>query len=204
MFQFALPEAARYFALAVAWLPFTTPAYAQAESPRQPAPAQAPAKSSPVFDISQSGVEFQTGDTWKQNGQTFRLYGVQSCIRGTQITNQAGAKNDCGEASVAYFAALIRDTKPRCSALAQSGSPPVIYTVCASHIGKNSLDLGTVLITQGFAFAATDANGKPINFQYAVAEGEAQKAKRGLWAAAELPYPNTILNNALRAAQRPQ
>ncbi|MDE2579117.1 MAG: thermonuclease family protein [Hyphomicrobiales bacterium] len=168
------------------------------------APPAAPAKALPVFDIPQSGVIFQTGDTWEQNGQTFRLYGVQSCIRGTSFTNPAGVKTDCGEASLAYFAALIRDTKPRCTAIAKSGAPPVIYSVCAAHIGKTTLDLGTALLTQGFAFAAIDANGKPINFQYAVAESDAQSHKRGLWAAKDMPHPNAILMKAAGAAARPQ
>jgi len=162
----------------------------------QPAAAARQSRALPVFEIAQSGVSLQTGDTWDQAGQTFRLYGVQSCIRGTNFTNAAGVKGDCGEASLAYFSALIRDTKPRCTAIARSGSPPVIYSVCAAHVGKTTLDLGTVLITQGFAFAAIDANGKPINFQYAVAESDAQKNKRGLWAARDLPYPNTILMRA--------
>jgi endonuclease YncB( thermonuclease family) len=148
----------------------------------------------PVFDIPLAGVQFQTGDTWTQGGQTFRLYAVQSCIRGTTFTNAAGMKRDCGEASIAYFAALIKDAKPRCTALAQSGS--VTFAVCAAHIGAQTLDLGTILITQGFAFAATDPSGKPVNFQYAVAEGEAQKNKRGLWASSDLPHPSSILRNA--------
>lgn len=161
-----------------------------------PAAAAPQSKALPVFDIPQTGVSFQTGDTWDQAGQTFRLYGVQSCIRGTNFTSAAGVKGDCGEASLTYFSALIRDTKPRCTAIAKFGSPPMIYSVCAAHVGKTTLDLGTVLITQGFAFAAIDANGKPINFQYAVAESDAQKNKRGLWAAKDLPYPNTILMRA--------
>ena len=77
---------------------------------------------------------------------------------------------------LAYAAALIRDVRPRCTAIAQAGAPPVIYTVCAAHVGQNTLDLGTILITEGRAFAATDGNGKPIKFDYAVAEREAQKA----------------------------
>jgi endonuclease YncB( thermonuclease family) len=152
----------------------------------------------PVFEIPPVGVQFQTGDTWTQGGQTFRLYAVQSCIRGTTFTNAAGIKRDCGEASIAYFAALIKDAKPRCTALAQSG--PVTFAVCAAHIGERTLDLGTILITQGFAFAATDARGKPVNFQYAVAEGDAQKGKRGLWASSDLPHPSGILRNAYQKA----
>jgi endonuclease YncB( thermonuclease family) len=160
--------------------------------------------STSVFDIAQTGVEFQTGDTWSQNGETFRLYGVQACIRGTQFTNPAGVKTDCGEASVAYLAALIRDTKPRCSALTQAGTPPVIFTVCAAHIGQNTLDLGTILISQGFAFAAVSPTGKPFQFTYSVVEGEAQKARRGLWAAKDLPHPTKVLADALKAAARLQ
>jgi endonuclease YncB( thermonuclease family) len=152
----------------------------------------------PVFDVPPEGVQFQTGDTWTQGGQTFRLYAVQSCIRGTTFTNAAGIKRDCGEASIAYFAALIKDAKPRCTALAQSGS--VTFAVCAAHLGAQTVDLGTILITQGFAFAATDPNGKPVNFQYAVAESDAQKNRRGLWASPDLPHPSAILRNAYRRA----
>jgi len=164
-------------------------------SPAAPAPKGAPL---PVFDIPATGVEFQTGDTWTQGGQTFRLYAVQSCIRGTTFTHAAGMKRDCGEASIAYFAALIKDAKPRCTAIAESGS--VTFAVCAAHIGAQTLDLGTILITQGFAFAATDPNGRPVNFQYAVAEGDAQKNKRGLWASPDLPHPSAILRNAYQQA----
>jgi hypothetical protein len=28
---------------------------------------------------------------------------------------------------------LIRDVRPRCTAIAQAGAPPVIYTVCAAE-----------------------------------------------------------------------
>src|SRR5208283_5876172 len=66
-------------------------------SPGNPAPKVAPL---PVFDIPPSGIEFQTGDTWTQGGHTFRLYAVQSCIRGTTFANAAGVNHDCGEASI--------------------------------------------------------------------------------------------------------
>lgn len=157
-----------------------------------------------VFDFPQSGVTFRTGDSWSTNGQAFRLYGVQSCIRGTFFTNSAKVRTDCGEASLAYLAAIVRDATPRCTAIAQAGVPPVIFSVCAVQIGSNTLDLGTVLITQGFAFAATDAAGKPTKFEYGVAESEASRAKRGLWSASDLPHPSTILMNAARGGARAQ
>ena len=156
----------------------------------------------PVFDFPQSGVEFLTGDTWRVGEQTYRLYGVQSCIRGTAFTNAAGVKADCGEASLVYTAAVVRDTRPRCTAVTQAGNPQIVYAVCAATVGRSTLDLGTILITEGFAFGAADANGKPINLTYAVAEGDAQRARRGLWAAPDLPYPTRILMDAARSAGR--
>ena len=83
----------------------------------------------PVFDVPQVGVAFATGDTWTQNGQTMRLYGVQSCIRGTTFTNPLGVKTDCGEASLAYLAALVHDTRPQCAPVAQIGEQ--VYTLDA-------------------------------------------------------------------------
>jgi endonuclease YncB( thermonuclease family) len=155
-----------------------------------------------VFDFPQAGVEFLTGDTWRIGEQTFRLYGIQSCIRGTAFTNAAGAKKDCGEASLAYAAAVVRDTHPRCTAVAQAGNPQIVYAVCAATVGRSTLDLGTILITEGFAFVAADEYGKLINVTYAVAEGDAQRARRGLWAAPDLPYPTRILMDATHSAVR--
>lgn len=151
-----------------------------------------------IFDVAFTGVVFETGDTWSQGGERFRLYGVQSCIRGTSFTNGAGAKSDCGEASLVYLAALVRDTRPRCTAVARSGPPPLTYAVCAAHIGQTTLDLGTILVSQGFAFAAADAAGRPINLAYAVAEADAKAHQRGLWASPDLPLPNAILARAAR------
>jgi hypothetical protein len=82
----------------------------------------------PVLDFPQSGFTFHTGDSWSANGQAFRLYGVQSCIRGTFFTNSAKARTDCGEVSLAYLAAIVRDAKPRCTAIAQAGAPPASVT----------------------------------------------------------------------------
>jgi endonuclease YncB( thermonuclease family) len=152
----------------------------------------------PSFELPQTGVEFVTGDTWRVGGETFRLFGVQSCLRGTTFTNAAGEKRDCGEASILYTAAMLRDARPRCAAIAKAVAPLLIFTVCAARIGEVALDLGTILITEGFAFAARDASGQPINAAYAVEEREAKQARRGLWAALDLPIPTTILLGAIR------
>jgi endonuclease YncB( thermonuclease family) len=147
-----------------------------------------------------------TGDTWIQNGQRMRLYGVQSCLRGTSFTNVAGVKTDCGEASLAYTAAIVKDTHPSCTPIAQIAAPQSIIVVCQIQVGGSTLDLGTVLITQGFAFAAFNDQAKPVYMPYLVAQMLAKKQKAGLWAMPDLPEPTAVLMGALRAArgQAPQ
>jgi len=151
-----------------------------------------------AFDVPRVGVALTTGDTWTQNGQTIRLYGVQSCIRGTTFTNQVGVKADCGEASLAYLAAMMRDTRPRCAPVAQIGEPPAILVVCSVRVGASTLDLGTVLITEGFAFTAFNNDAKPVYMPYLVAESLARKSRAGLWAAPDMPHPNSILFKVLQ------
>jgi endonuclease YncB( thermonuclease family) len=159
-----------------------------------PAAAQAPATAQPSFGIPKEGVTFETGDTWQQGGQRMRLYGVQACLRGTRFTNPAGASVDCGEASLSYLAAVIRDTSPACTPIAQiAGAPATIIVVCTAQVGGQTLDLGTILVSQGFAFASFANDAKPVYMPYLVAELTAKQAKRGLWAAPDLPHPNPLL-----------
>ncbi|MBA8904158.1 thermonuclease family protein [Phyllobacterium sp. P30BS-XVII] len=165
--------------------------------------------SAQVFSIPENNVAFLTGDTWQQDGQKLRLYGIQSCIRGTTYTDKSGLKQDCGTVSLAMLAAMVRDTKPTCSPIAQLPAQkpdvePTILVVCSSHVGDQSLDLGTALITQGFAFAAFSNDAKPVYMPYLVAEATAKQGKAGLWAYSDMPHPNLILFGAMQSkTQRP-
>ncbi|OLP59662.1 succinoglycan biosynthesis protein exoi [Xaviernesmea oryzae] len=146
------------------------------------------------FDIPQSGLTILTGDSWRIGEQVFRLYGVQSCLRGTAYTDRAGKQQDCGAVSAAVLAAILRDTKPRCSPVAQisrpSSTPLTIIVVCAAHVGSETLDLGSIIITQGFGFAAMNGHGRPVYAPYLAQEMLAQQARAGLWAFPDVPQPN--------------
>lgn len=188
-------------AICAALVPISS--YAQEnEGPKTSASAQ-------VFRIPENNVSFLTGDTWQQGSQKLRLYGIQSCIRGTTYTDKSGLKQDCGTVSLAMLAAIIRDTKPTCSPIAQlpaakAGEEPTILVVCSSHVGDQSLDLGTVLITQGFAFAAFSNDAKPVYMPYLVAEATAKQSKAGLWAYSDMPHPNLVLFGAMQSkTQKP-
>ncbi|TAM99450.1 MAG: thermonuclease family protein [Rhizobiaceae bacterium] len=148
------------------------------------------------FDLRQ-GVSLETGDTWIDGGRTYRLYGVQSCLRGTSYTDKAGAARDCGEASLAVLAAFIRDTNPVCAAVAQAGS--TTYVGCYGTVGVSRMDLAVMLISSGFAFAALDSNGLPIHPEYAVIEQDARERHAGLWQFDDVQHPAIFLSRNANA-----
>ena len=128
-----------------------------------------------------SKVSFETGDTWTHEGLKFRLFGVQSCIRGTHYRLRDGEEGDCGMRSIASLAALFSTDTVACQIV---GSPKgqVRFVVCAAEIGGATVDLGTALITSGASFAAVLPSGSPVSLAYAVAEMTAKDQHVGLWA----------------------
>lgn len=148
---------------------------------------------------------FTTGDSWIHGGETYRLYGVQACLRGTAVTNVAGARIDCGEASLAMLVALIRDLQPRCYTAARQASTRTRFVVCLALLQKGEaagsrIDLATALISTGWAFAAITSSGAPIHPPYIVAQEFARKQRRGLWQFEDVPDPNRIILKTIRNA----
>lgn len=190
-------------ALTVTWPLFAVPAAAE---PGKAGSGEGTRAAS--FPIAGSAA-LETGDTWVQGGTRLRLYGVQACIRGTYFANGSGQRLDCGDASLAMLAALIKDTRPDCVPIAQQPGLQTFVTCFATLEGKR-IELGTMLISSGFAFAALRPDGSPVHPPYFVAEQVAKAGKRGLWAYSELPHPSVALLRALReqgrvrAAPQPQ
>ncbi|OWK20055.1 hypothetical protein AJ88_35750 [Mesorhizobium amorphae CCBAU 01583] len=63
------------------------------------------------------GIEIgSTSDrnTWRAGDHLFRLYGVQSCLRGTSAEEPNGNKIDCGNISLAHLAALFDSAAVTC------------------------------------------------------------------------------------------
>lgn len=140
------------------------------------------------------GVTLEGGDSWKDGGRHFRLFGMQACLRGTIYTNSAGIRRDCGEASLAVLAAYIADTKPQCAQVARSGE--TVLVSCYATIGPDRLDLANLMISSGFAFASLDARGLPYHAPYAVAEQTAREKRIGLWQFADVQHPAILLGQS--------
>ena len=138
-----------------------------------------------------SSVEFETGDTWIYGGQKYRLYGVQSCLRGTVFIASDGNRSDCGARSMAPLAALFTTETVSCQPIgrARDGAQ---FVVCAATVGGTMVDVGTALISSGVAFAATLPSGEAISPAYLVAEITAKTNRDGLWAGA-FPHPVRLL-----------
>jgi endonuclease YncB( thermonuclease family) len=169
--------------------------------------AFAEAPSSRWFQVPARAL-YLTGDSWSDAGITYRLYGVQSCLRGSYFTNAHGLERDCGEASLAMLVALTRDLRPQCYDAAERPETKTVFVFCVATrvtgAGAGSrIDLGTALIATGFAFAALKPDGQPVHAPYFVAQLVAQRAKAGLWAFPDLPDPNAIILRALHEQMPP-
>lgn len=148
---------------------------------------------------------FVTGDTWQLGPETYRLYGVQSCLRSTYFTNAHGIRHDCGEVSLTMLVSYVRTLKPLCTTIARTPATHSNFVICVATLttgpSKGSrIDLGTALISGGWAFAALAPNGKPFHDPYAAAETVAEKAHAGLWQFPDMPNPNAAILSALNHA----
>lgn len=142
------------------------------------------------------GVTLETGETWRDGAGRYRLFGVQSCLRGTTFTNHAGQQHDCGDASLAVFAAFITDTSPICAPVVRA--PELTYVMCYATINRERVDLGTLLINSGYHFAALDQEGMPQYINYAVAEQLARENGAGLWQFPDVQHPAILLGRVFR------
>ncbi len=168
-------------------------------------PALAQTKPSPWFSVP-ADASYETGDTWTAGGKRYRLYGVQSCLRGTSFTNAKGVKRDCGETSLAMLVSLVRDLRPMCYAAANVdyGRTVLVFCFATMDQGNNKgsrVDLGTALISIGYAFASVTLTGSPIHAPYLIAERQAKNTKSGLWAFPDMPDPNAIILENYKASK---
>jgi endonuclease YncB( thermonuclease family) len=56
------------------------------------------------------------------------------------------------------------------------------FVVCAADLDGNTIDVGTALISTGYAFAAMNTKGQAVSTNYLVAEINAKMDHDGLWA----------------------
>ncbi|MCQ1854999.1 thermonuclease family protein [Neorhizobium galegae] len=173
-------------------LPFSPPAIpVQASQAGLPSAADI-GGDHPKFVPFPTQAQFETGDTWISGGRRYRLYGLQSCLRGTNVTVSAGVIRDCGELDLIMAQALIRDTRPVCATIKNLDQNNAVVA-CQTTTGQHRYDLATYMIAQGWGFAAVDSTGQLIVPGYRVAEESARSTRAGLWTYSDLPHPVSIL-----------
>ena len=160
----------------------------------------APAAAAQYFELG-PGVALESGDSWTEAGTNYHLYGVQACLRGTSYTDLSGHREDCGDASLAVVAAFIADTRPVCTPVARVAN--IVHVVCYASVGKAQVDLGNLMITSGYAFAALQPDGLPYWPAYAVAEQLARQNRAGLWRFDDVQHPAILLGRAAKERTAP-
>lgn len=142
-------------------------------------------------------AQFETGDTWIAAGRRYRLYGLQTCLRGTNVTISKGVVRDCGDLNLIMVQASIRDTRPVCASVAEIDQNNAVVA-CQTTTGRQRYDLATYIIAQGWGFAADDGKGQLVVPGYRIAEESARSARRGLWAYSDMPHPLSVLAQQVR------
>lgn len=145
-------------------------------------------------------AQFETGDTWISGGRRFRLYGLQTCLRGTSVTISPGVVRDCGELNLIMAQALIKDTRPVCTTIKDLDQNNAVVA-CQTTTGQRRYDLATYMIAEGWGFAAVDTAGHLIVPGYRVAEESARSARAGLWVYSDMPHPVAVLTQQTGAQQ---
>jgi endonuclease YncB( thermonuclease family) len=145
-------------------------------------------------------AQFETGDTWLSGGKRYRLYGLQTCLRGTSVTISSGVIRDCGELNLIVAQALIKDLKPVCTTIKDLDQNNAVVA-CQTTSGQRRYDLATYMIAEGWGFAAVDTSGHLIVPGYRVAEESARSARAGLWAYSDMPHPVAVLTGQVGAQQ---
>lgn len=138
-----------------------------------------------------AAVQFETGDTWVHESGKFRLFGAQACLRDTRYRLPDSDEGDCGLRSIGALAALFSTNTIACQPVG-AAKDDAIFVVCAAEVGNTTVDVGTALISSGFAFAAVRPSGAPVLPAYAVAEAVAKEDGSGLWAG-QFVHPGTLL-----------
>ncbi|WP_192799412.1 thermonuclease family protein [Brucella anthropi] len=141
-------------------------------------------------------VQIITGDTWRDRDRLYRLYGVQSCLRGTIAVGKGGSKIDCGNVSLAHLAAIFSSSPVTCQPIGFA-QDEAVFVVCGADMKGETVDLGTALISTGNAFAATDAKGNAVVPSYLVAEISAKMNTTGLWSG-QFQHPKEVLLKSTR------
>ncbi len=111
------------------------------------------------------------GDTLDIHGQRIRLYGIDA-PESKQLCEEGGKPVRCGQAAAKALDALIGRRPVSCLAKDRDRYG---RTVAVCHLGK--VDLNDWMVRGGHAVAYTR-----YGRDYAAAEAEARRARRGVWA----------------------
>jgi endonuclease YncB( thermonuclease family) len=113
----------------------------------------------------------------------YRLYGVETCAP-DQTARLGRQPWPCGTVAAAWLVAATLNKWVACNTLRQEKDEHLARCASADHA-----DIGADMVRDGVAVASPPTERDPGVRAYAVAERDARKAYRGLWASSfEMPW----------------
>jgi endonuclease YncB( thermonuclease family) len=160
--------------LVVAGLAMSADASAQSPAPERPGlyPPSTAMQSPPLRVEVLDGVHFRDIET-----QTvYRLYGIDTCAP-DQTARLGRQPWPCGTVAAAWLVTATLNKWVACNTLRNDNGLHLARCASADHS-----DIGADMIRDGVAVTLPPSAQDPTIRAYVVAEGDARKAYRGLWA----------------------
>lgn len=127
----------------------------------------------PAETVRAAQADVRDGDTLILGARTFRLYGMDAPEYRQTCTDAAAREWPCGKAARLQLAALAASGSIACEVKAKDKYLREVARCSSATVP----DLSEAMVSAGLALSPAERGTAP----YADAEGEARRAKRGLW-----------------------
>lgn len=130
------------------------------------------ASSEEIIVINGKAVSVIDGDSFKDIDAEYRIYGIDAPEYRQSCKDAADRDWPCGKSARTALEGALREGEYSCEVHARDQYGRTIVT-CLS----GEKDLGAAMVTQGHAMSADNFD----QVIYGAEEGQAEKAKRGIW-----------------------
>lgn len=174
-------DASKALVAVLASIPVANPLGAQS-TPAEPAGIYrpvSPAQSVPLRVEVLDGRRFRDVET----GAIYRLYGIDTCAPG-QTARLGRQPWPCGAVATAWLVGATLNRWLSCATIREEAGEHLARCASAAHP-----DLAAGMIRDGVAVTLPSGGSDPVVRAYGIAEREARKTYRGLWASTfQMPW----------------
>ena len=126
-----------------------------------------------IIQIDGKAVQVVDGDSFKSDGEEFRIYGIDAPEYRQICKDEEGVDWPCGKVARSGLENILRQESYNCAVRTRDQFGRLVV-LCTSNIGS---DLSAQLVGAGLAISGQNFD----EILYATDELDAKKAKKGIW-----------------------